>query len=361
MTIHLLKLLRVVLSLPPNRSYFLSQNLLPPIIPMMSAALENYIKIVASLNITGINNVVSSKTSVENFESISEVLDGLLWTVTAIIGYGSSDKLQLQMREGLTELLIAYQVIHRLRDLFALYDRPQVEGSPFPSSIVFSIQLLVVLTSRPETNNVIDWDVLPVERKPMFENEAAKLSDSAHSGLFVVDNSSGDQKHKQGIAQTISLPGKSDDFALCESNSKNKSVDASVELKDNNVATRNGLDVACSILGKGNSSQKDCRCSDDNIVEKKEGSTLTLKQPIMSLVSAISETGLVCLPSLLTSVLLQANNRLSAEQVLTSKSIICSELGVRNVKCCVLNSAYDHYIYNIGITNYDEVYIKLSV
>ena len=52
-TIYLLRLLRVVLSVPATRSYFLAQNLLPPIIPMLSAALENYIKIAASLNIPG--------------------------------------------------------------------------------------------------------------------------------------------------------------------------------------------------------------------------------------------------------------------------------------------------------------------
>ena len=123
-TIHLLKLLRVVLSAPTNRSYFLSQNLLPPIIPMLSAALENYIKIAASLNVPGSINLQSSKTSVENFGSISEVLDNFLWTVAIVIGHASSNEQQVQMQAGLLELLIAYQVIHRLRDLFALYDRP---------------------------------------------------------------------------------------------------------------------------------------------------------------------------------------------------------------------------------------------
>ncbi|XP_044484685.1 uncharacterized protein LOC123210410 isoform X4 [Mangifera indica] len=125
-TIHLLKLLRVVLSVPLNRSYFLAQNLLPPIIPMLSAALENYIKIAASLNVPSSTNLPSSKVSVENFESVSEVLDGFLWTVAMIIGHISSDERQLQMRDGLLELLVAYQVIHCLRDLFALYDRPQM-------------------------------------------------------------------------------------------------------------------------------------------------------------------------------------------------------------------------------------------
>ena len=122
----------VVLSVPANKGYFLAQNLLPPIIPMLAAALENYITIASSSNVSGSSNLLSSKTSVENLESISEALDGFLWTVAVIFGHGNSDKRQLQMQDGLKELVIAYQVVHRLRDLFTLYDRPQVEGSPFP-------------------------------------------------------------------------------------------------------------------------------------------------------------------------------------------------------------------------------------
>ena len=41
-----------------------------------------------------------------------------------------------------------------------------------------------------------------------------------------------------------------------------------------------------------------------------------LKHSAALLLSAISETGLVCLPSLLTVVLLQANNNVSYEQVI---------------------------------------------
>ncbi|KAJ9560219.1 hypothetical protein OSB04_005379 [Centaurea solstitialis] len=56
-TIYFLRLLRVILSLPANRSYFLAGNLLPPMIPMLAAALENFIKITASSS-----NVGGSKT-----------------------------------------------------------------------------------------------------------------------------------------------------------------------------------------------------------------------------------------------------------------------------------------------------------
>ncbi|GFZ17110.1 hypothetical protein Acr_26g0003800 [Actinidia rufa] len=165
-TIYLLRLLRVVLSVPANKVYFLAQNLLPPIIPMLAGALENYIKIAASSSVSGSSNLLSSKTSVENLESISEALDGFLWTVAVIIGRGNSDERQLQMQDGLQELVIAYGVVHRLRDLFALYGRPQVEGSPFPSAILLSINLLAVLTSRSRTISSVDLESFPIERVP---------------------------------------------------------------------------------------------------------------------------------------------------------------------------------------------------
>ncbi|RVW31731.1 S phase cyclin A-associated protein in the endoplasmic reticulum [Vitis vinifera] len=251
-TIYLLRLLRVVLSVPATRSYFLAQNLLPPIIPMLSAALENYIKIAASLNIPGSTSLSSSKASVENFESISEVLDGFLWTVTTIIGHISSDERQLQMQDGLLELVIAYQVIHRLRDLFALYDRPQVEGAPFPSSILLRNEI-----------------------------QEAKLTESADFGHSYVNNSSGDPRPPLSTLNDAS-----------DSSQTNLSEDIS---------------KSC-IPQKGEQNSKNI-CA-----EQKTENISSLKQPMAFLLSAISDTGLVSLPSLLTAVLLQANNRLSSEQ-----------------------------------------------
>ncbi|KAI3685055.1 hypothetical protein L6452_34288 [Arctium lappa] len=266
-TIYFLRLLRVILSLPANRSYFLAENLLPPMIPMLAAALENFIKITASSSTVG-----GSKTLIENSDTITEVLDGSLWTVAAIIGHSSSDERQHHMQDGLIELVIAYQVIHRLRDLFALYDRPQVEGSPFPSSILSSINLLVILTSRYRTVSSIDWDSYPVETMPVDETQETKHMEVAEprGSLF---NSSGN----------------------CESASK--------LLQD--VPEDRPLDDLC---------KKDEKNTADSGGEQKDGNKSGHKHPVVYLLSAISETGLVCLPSLLTAVLLQANNRLSSEQ-----------------------------------------------
>nr|GEW96397.1 hypothetical protein [Tanacetum cinerariifolium] len=261
-TIYFLRLLRVILSLPVNRSCFLAENLLPPMIPMLAAALENFIKITASSS-----NVGGSKTLIENSDAIIEVLDGYLWTVTAIIGHSSSDEREQHMQDGLIELVIAYQVIHRLRDLFALYDRPQIEGSPFPSSILSSINLLVILTSRCRVISSIDWESFPVETMNLTE---CKDIEELGGSLFDL---SGD----------------------CESSTK--------WLQD--VPEDRPLDDLC---------KKDEKNLADSGGEQKNGNKSRHKQPVAYLLSTISETGLVCLPSLLTAVLLQANNRLPSEQ-----------------------------------------------
>ncbi|KAA8541004.1 hypothetical protein F0562_024858 [Nyssa sinensis] len=321
-TIYLLRLLRVVLSLPANRSYFLSQNLLPPIIPMLAAALENYIKIAASSNVPSSTNLLSSKTSVENLESVSEVLDGFLWTVATILGHMSSDERQLQMQDGLQELVIAYHVIHRLRDLFALYDRPQVEGSPFPSSILLSINLLAVLTSRCTTVSSIDWESFPIETVPGIKSQEAKLFEAADFRCSSSHDYSADYGTPLSALNSsiaVPLPDVPEDRPLDESCTTIRDDDS---VTINTISTTVGLadipDESQSIriddTAKSSVSQKDEKNSEENVSEQKNKKKLGLKQPVALLLSAISETGLVCLPSLLTAVLLQANNRLSSEQ-----------------------------------------------
>ncbi|KAL5987293.1 hypothetical protein ACLOJK_038457 [Asimina triloba] len=370
--VYLLRLLRVVLSIPANRSYFLAQNLLPPIIPMLSAALENYIKIAATLTApSSSSNTISAKTSVENMESIAEVLDGFLWTVSAIIGHICSDERQLQMRDGLIELLIAYQVIHRLRDFFALYDRPQVEGSPFPSSIILSLNLLVVLT-RTGSVSSIDWESYLSKMTSESKIQVAKFSESAISGN--VGNSSVGNAASINHNSQPSLDVMSVSLVGDKGNSSTKNMSLC------NVPENGPFDEACGIrinveplsaikfagkeladisvepshsgaesetckkgisgesngtlleehvnhfaLQKGEKSATDAVAEQNNhssqiddpaaeAVKNEDDQGVNLKQPVAFLVSAIAETGLVSLPSLLTAVLLQANNRLSSGQ-----------------------------------------------
>ncbi|RZC60938.1 hypothetical protein C5167_022706 [Papaver somniferum] len=301
-TIYLLRLLKVVLSIPSNRSYFLAQNLLPPIIPMLSAALENYIKIAASLGVPGTTNPLSSKTSPENFETVSEVLEGFVWTVTTIIGHVSSDEKQLQMQDGLLELVIAYQVIHRLRDLFALYDRPQVEGSPFSSSIILSLNLLAVLTSKPRPTSSIDWESFPSK---VDENQESKLIDFADLGDTSLNAATGDNRFSLSVLEVIAEQPLLDGAEDC------KLVDMEKELMDAPGEARKSPAGRYVKLP----SQKDEINSRDISAQKSENNQ-GVKQPVAFLLSVVAETGLVSLPSLLTAVLLQANTRLSTDQAL---------------------------------------------
>lgn len=296
----------MVLTVPSNKSYFLSQNLLPPVIPLLAAALENYIKIAASTNVPGSANVISGKSSIDNLDLISEILDGFLWIVVAVLGHVISDERQLQMQDGLRELVIAYQVIQRLRDLFALYDRPQVEGSPFPSSIILSIRLLTVITSRFRNVSSIDCE--------SFMNEVASLN--------------GNERVKVAEAVDLrGLPNVPEDRPLDELPKTKENAELSCEIKNSDevesmcskVGTADVKDECPSILHsditKDSISLKEDEKSLDKVPEEREEVRLGLKQPVAYLLSAVSETGLVCLPSMLTAVLLQANNRLSSEQV----------------------------------------------
>lgn len=352
-TVHLLRLLRVLLSLPANRSYFLAQNLLPPIIPMLSASLENYIKAAASSS-SGSTNLSSSKTSNENLESVAEIMDGFLWTITMIVGHIQSDDRQLHMQDGLVELIVAYQVIHRLRDLFALYDRPQIEGSPFPSSILLSLTLLSVITSRPGTFSAIDWESCVSKASAICEVQRLKDSENVATGESSSSiNNSGDSTSHPTLHQCTE-PHMSRFVHLSEEQnilSSGKTLADAPEIIDMESG-RETSDTSCrpeivqsvwQIQEKASSGEshnpvveehakslpvkkdeKNSSCSverkgaDEHTTRNNSGNrkAVSLKQPLAFLISAISDTGLVSLPSLLTAVLLQANNKLSSEQVL---------------------------------------------
>ncbi|EPS70544.1 hypothetical protein M569_04216 [Genlisea aurea] len=267
-TVYLLRLLRIVLATQTNKCYFLVQNLLPPIIPMLAAALENYIRMAALLNTTAPSNSSTSKTMAENVETISEILNGFLWTVAAVVGLESSNGPQLQMQEALVELIIAYQIIHRLRELFALYDRPQAEGSPFPSVILHGINLLSVITAKFRSASSLDCD--------LFLGDA--ILGNHQESVKVLDSSVDDVDYSAGYLLT-----------------------ASPRVDKLNCCGALGNE---SIIGSGNLAEQ------NNAVNGGSSSDKTAS----FLLSAMSETGLACLPSMLTAVLLQAHNR-SAEQV----------------------------------------------
>lgn len=348
-TVYLLRLLRVLLSLPANRTYFLVQNLLPPIIPMLSASLENYIKVAASNS--GSLNLPSSKTSTENMETVGEVLDGFLWTVTVIVGHLYVDDEQLQMQEGLIELIVAYQTIHRLRDLFALYDRPQVEGSPLPSTILFGLNLLTVLTSKPGNFSAIDWESckcripagnlaheceylssldLRFGNQLMTRDESgdAKLPstscdlpkcDDCGFSVLVEDNKSAEQHECSVLGDRRSLDEARKDLLGFSSGSKNSKSTSEIQTShlgdtlDQHSELFARRDENNTVDGRLEGRNMNNKCTAMNGSPGK-GNEINLKQPAVLVLSAMAETGLVSLPSLLTAVLLQANNRSSSDQ-----------------------------------------------
>jgi len=341
-TVYLLRLLRVVLSVRANRSYFLAQNLLPPIIPLLSASLENYIRMAASSSI-GCSNLSTSKASTENLEAIAEVLDGFLWTVTIILGHARIDERQLQMQDGLLELIVAYQIIHRLRDLFALYDRPQVEGSPFPTSILLSLNLLAVLTSRPRTISSIDWEACISKAETGNKVQEPKSLESQDIGdisliniptanviadLPVNESDKGDEL-QSGKLSMLDTPDNRllDGEFIKESSIILDGQGNAGSVKCTKTVTGEAHNTVSEEHTKSVSPQKNEKNSIDSCTERKRmgehilhdadesKKVCRLKQPIQFFLSVIAETGLVGLPSLLTAVLLQANNRMSSEQV----------------------------------------------
>lgn len=325
-TVYLLRLLKVVLSAAANKSYFLAQNLLPPIIPMLAAALETYIKIAASSNGSASANLVTSKASTERLELMSEVLDGFLWTAAAIIGHASTDERSLQLQDGLIELVIAYQVIHRLRDLFALYDRPPVEGSPFPSSILLGVNLLAVLTFRFRNMSSLTCENFPGvsthenEKNDIEFVEAADLKSSSFlcnygtEGKLVFSGVNG------GVALGLSdVPEDSplDEFPKIKEHQGAVVNDLSSDNVDSVAVSLETADVLQESASNGtyNNLQTVEKKYQDNGKGHIGGNESMMKPAVKFLLSAVSETGLVCLPSMLTAVLLQANNRCSEQQV----------------------------------------------
>lgn len=324
-TVYLLRLLKVVLSAAANKSYFLAQNLLPPIIPMLAAALETYIKIAASSNGSASANLVTSKASTERLELMSEVLDGFLWTAAAIIGHASTDERSLQLQDGLIELVIAYQVIHRLRDLFALYDRPPVEGSPFPSSILLGVNLLAVLTFRFRNMSSLTCENFPGvsthenEKNDIEFVEAADLKSSSFlcnygtEGKLVFSGVNG------GVALGLSdVPEDSplDEFPKIKEHQGAVVNDLSSDNVDSVAVSLETADVLQESASNGtyNNLQTVEKKYQDNGKGHIGGNESMMKPAVKFLLSAVSETGLVCLPSMLTAVLLQANNRCSEQQ-----------------------------------------------
>ncbi|KAI5077181.1 hypothetical protein GOP47_0007005 [Adiantum capillus-veneris] len=352
-TLSLLRVLKVLLALPANRSYFVSRNLLPPLIPILSTALENFssqdlVIVTTNSSTTGPSGMLLND---EKLDVAGEVLNGLLECLILIINHKGADERQASMQDDLIELLTACEVIHHLRDLFSLFDRPQVEGAPFPTPVLFGLNLLQALTSskgkatcdlqfsamldRPETarayleTGVATSDtasVCPVNTA-VSEGTTEQLDD-AH-----IKN----EKHQiDDLNQTPCGSPETSDIASVTNTADNLEVSIAKEIVEMSLndhpqsdlvsSKENGMknerDGSRGTLGKveGNTEQR-CETAQEssNVISIDEKGQM--RQPLMPvchsinfLGSAISETGLVGLPSLLTAVLLQTNPRSTPEQ-----------------------------------------------
>ena len=188
---------------------------------------------------------------------------------------------------------------------------------------------MAVLTSRSRTISSIDLESFPIETVPENETSEAKLLEASDSGCSPETNPSGDNGPQpsalEGIMAVL-LPDVPDHRPLDESRTTKRFDESVLDVKESNKleVVSTGMDVSdiqdesqhvLIDTAKYSVSKKDEKNNVDDGTEKKNEDKLGLKPPVTFLLSAISETGLVCLPSLLTAVLLQANNRLSSEHV----------------------------------------------
>ena len=193
---------------------------------------------------------------------------------------------------------------------------------------------MVVLTSRSETDCSIDWEYVPIETLLGNGSEEAKIAGCDNSEHLPLCPTLEDFKPPSSLVNggnSVHLPDVPEDEPVDETCKINESVESVSAAKGSEKEQYNSLVEA----NNGNTAVPDepQKMLNEDIMEPfasveeekhlvdtgaehKNDNSVSLQQPVAFLLSAVSETGLVSLPSLLTSVLLQANNRLSTEQVI---------------------------------------------
>ncbi|KAH7436114.1 hypothetical protein KP509_05G003300 [Ceratopteris richardii] len=335
-TLSLLRILKVLLALPANRSYFISRNLLPPLIPILSTALENFSSQDAviitsnSANASSSNGVTEKLLSDEKVDAAGEVLNGLLECVILVINHRSIDERQASMQDDLIELLTACEVIHHLRDLFSLFDRPQNEGAPFPAPVLYGLNLLQALTASRDKALSLSCEL---QLSAILNRKEAQRTLGIDNKASVCSNILAITTEKQSECQV-----KSDNLALAENEMKTdvlpvehlgKNSELTAEVPHTDLMQLESTKMEdCEATGIFTKGESDTKHRQESTQENSTGYGLELayekgqtRQQLLSgchsinvLVSAIAETGLVGLPSLLTAVLLQTNPRSTPEQ-----------------------------------------------
>lgn len=293
-TLGLLRIQRVLLCLPANRSYFIARNLLPPMIPMLSSSLEIFSTYGDLFQKVGEEAAGTSprrkgsessqeKLREEELETLQEVLEGLLSSATSIMGHTCNDDYQLSVQDDLADLIVVCEVIHRLRNLFAVFHWPRGEQGPIPDPIVSGLKLLETMTGS--------------KRKSLLVAHEEPINIVVHAAsVSQAELSNKDQDSDQPSNRRDSL--------------KEGGIPMLAALGTDSREERNKLEREQSVEMEKRT--KSLEAVPRIVITQKES---TLARSTTFLVAAIAETELVGLPSLLSAVVLQAEPRHSAEQV----------------------------------------------
>jgi hypothetical protein len=265
---------------------------------------------------------------------------------------------QLQMQDDMDELIVACKVIHNLRDLFSLFDRPQIEGAPFPAPVLLGLNLLRILTCPRGHISSIDWEAhsATMARLPGvqtfgtadYEGNVVSLQGS-HSNKgpekevefspprhILKDTQISDFIYNKNDEMENEVPSVGEHDRLCSvvrENDKDIRLLESVVLNKTVVGLESGAGGECTISCALQKSTDENpleettfepnnplppSVDDKKVFIRKKSVKAVGGMPDRSttfLVSVIAETGLVGLSSLLTAILLQANPRSNSEQV----------------------------------------------
>ena len=249
--------------------------------------------------------------------------------------HNNTDERQVSMKDDLIELLVACEVIHHLRDLFSLFDRPQVEGAPFPAPVLFGLNLLQAITATRgkvvglpydaylsamiTRQELRDTPVVLLVSSPIVSQIGRPRVELTHTkgeikATEIMDCHQPDSSIFNATAVVDTDEVTASKLGINEGAStvlNTVSNDTVVETLPVNLGVAN-ITTPESIIPPGPEVRVLESCNEKALVRHHASSAC---HSINFLVSAIAETGLVGLPSLLTAVLLQTNPRSATEQV----------------------------------------------
>ena len=284
-TLRLLEIQKTLLHLLANRSYFIVQNLLPPMVPMLLSSLKifstfgSFYEEVNSMSSNQEHIYESNNDKInkkKELDILQEILEGLLESTISIMEHLCIDDHQLSMQDDLANLLVASGLIYQLQIFFAVFNWQQSKQTPIPNSIVFGLKLMEVLTGS--------------KRRSLIAAHEEPINILIHKS-YIQENLTND-----GLIDSIKEEG--------------ISTLASIEMD----SYRNIM------VEKSKRNISNLHREAPQIVITQKASSLTESTTL--LLAAISETRLVGLPSLLIGILLDVDPTLQEVQF---SSFRCNE------------------------------------